>query len=110
MRGSRYQPASTAATPTGTLTKKIHRQPADATSSPPATGPAARPSAWAAACAASAARRIAAGLLVVTRATLLACSMAAPAAWTTRSATSAGSVGARPHAADATANTANPYR
>ena len=101
VRGSRNHPAATAITPTGTLTKKIHRQPAEATSSPPATGPSARPSACAAAWIPSAARRRPAGALVATSATLLACSIAAPAACTTRSPTSTGSDGASPHAADA---------
>ena len=50
------------------------------------------------------------GALVATSATLLACSIAAPAACTTRSPTSTSSVGASPHAADAAVNTTNPYR
>ena len=47
---------------------------------------------------------------MVTSATLLACSMAAPPARTTRTATSTGSVGASPHAADAAVNSTNPCR
>ena len=47
---------------------------------------------------------------MATSATLLACSMAAPAACTTRTAISTGSVGASPHAADAAVNSTNPYR
>ena len=74
------------------------------------TGPEARPTACAAACTPSAALRVRAGTLVTTSATLLACSSAAPAAWTTRSAISAPSEGASPHAAEAPANTTNPYR
>ena len=50
------------------------------------------------------------GALVATSATLLACSIAAPAACTTRSPISTGSDGASPHAAEAPANTTNPYR
>jgi len=48
------------------------------------------------------------GALVVTRATLLACSIAAPMAWTRRSATRAPSEGARPQTAEATENTTKP--
>ena len=57
-----------------------------------------------------AARRVRAGTLVTTSATLFACSSAAPPAWTTRSATSTPSEGASPQAADAAENTTNPYR
>ena len=58
----------------------------------------------------SAARRRPAGALADTSATLLACSIAAPAACTTRTAISTPSVGASPHAADAAVNSTNPYR
>ena len=58
----------------------------------------------------SAARRRPAGALVATSATLLACSIAAPAACTTRTATSTPSVGASPHPADAAVNSTNPYK
>ena len=103
-------PATTASTPTGTFRKNTQRQPAAATSRPPITGPDARPTACAAACTPSAVRRVRAGTLVTTSATLLACSRAAPPAWTTRRAISAPSEGASPHAADEPANTTNPYR
>ena len=58
----------------------------------------------------SAARIRARGTLVTTRATLLACSMAAPAACTTRKATRSPSEGAKPQATEATVKTAKPYR
>ena len=64
--------------------------------------------ACAAACTPSANRILAAGTLVVTRATLLACSMAAPAAWTSRNATSTASERASPHAADPAMKIMNP--
>ena len=110
VRGSRYQPATTASKPTGTLMRNTQRQPTVPTRTPPTTGPHARPTAWAAAWIPSAARRLRAGTLVTTSATLFACSSAAPAAWTTRSTISTPSEGASPQAADAPANSTNPYR
>jgi hypothetical protein len=56
----------------------------------------------------SARRVLPAGALVVTRATLLDCSMAAPAAWMTRNTTSRPSEGASPQAAEARVNSTNP--
>jgi len=79
-----------------------------AVSSPPRVGPSASPMDCAPACTPSANRIRSLGALVVTRATLFAWSIAAPTAWTTRSTTRAPSDGARPQAAEATVNTANP--
>jgi len=45
VRGSRYQPATTASSPTGTLMRNTQRQPTVPTSTPPTTGPQARPTA-----------------------------------------------------------------
>ena len=90
--------------------RNTQRQPTVPTSTPPTTGPQARPTAWAAAWTPSAARRVRAGTLVTTSATLFACSSAAPPAWTTRSAMRTPSEGASPQAADAAENTTNPYR
>ena len=70
-------------------------------------GPSASPTAWAPAWTPSAKRIRTFGALVVTRATLLASSMAAPTAWTRRSAASP-SEGASPQAAEATVKTAKP--
>ena len=108
VRGSRNTPAATAITPTGTLRKNTQRQPTAATIRPPSTGPDARPTACAAACTPSAARRFRAGMLVTTSATLFACSIAAPTAWTSRNAISMPIEVARPQPADAAANTTNP--
>jgi len=110
VRGSRYQPATIATRPTGTLRKNTQRQPTAATSKPPSTGPDARPTACAAAWTPSAARRWRSGTLVTTSATLFAWSKAAPAAWTMRSAISIPIEAASPHAADAAAKITNPYR
>ena len=94
--------------PTGTFTQYTARQPTVVVSRPPSVGPSASPTDWAPAWIPRAKRILAFGALVVTRATLLACSIAAPIAWTRRSATRAPSEGARPHAAEATVKTAKP--
>ena len=49
------------------------------------------------------------GTLVVTNATLLACSIAAPAAWISRKITRIPSAGASPHATEASVNTTKPW-
>ena len=75
-------------------------------------GPTASPSAWPAACTPSAARsrRVGrgGGTLVVTSATLLAWSIAAPTACMTRKPTSIPRLGASPQAADATVKVMKP--
>lgn len=45
VRASRYRPATTPSTPTGTLIQNTHRQPRPARSRPPTTGPNANPNA-----------------------------------------------------------------
>ena len=95
--------------PTGTLIQYTARQPAVSVSSPPSVGPSPRPMAWAAACTLSASRIRRRGTLVVTRATLLAWSIAAPTACTRRQATSAPRPGASAQAADPAVKTTKPY-
>ena len=90
------------------MTKKIQRQSNAVTSSPPSVGPAmvARP--VTAPQTPNAAPRRSGGNVMVTRARVCGISMAAPSPWTARKAMSQPAPGAKPHAADATVNTAIP--
>lgn len=86
------------------------RQPTVCTTTPPTVGPIARPIACAAAWTPNAVRSRPVGADVATNATLLACSIAAPAPWTARSPTSAASEGANAQPAEDSPNAANPQR
>jgi hypothetical protein len=93
----------------GTLTRKIERQPAAATSAPPATGPSATPSEPIAPHAPSARARCAgSGNWRTIRASEHGSSADAPRPWTARAAISTLSCGAAAQAAEPTANTARP--
>ena len=86
----------------------MNRHPASDSRMPPIAGPSARPSACALPCTPIARPSIDGGIASAISATLLACSIAAPIAWSTRAAIRIGSVGARPQSAEPTVNTAEP--
>ncbi len=110
VRGSRNHPATMPTSATGTLIQNTQRQEACATSSPPRLGPSARPSPCAAACTPSARRIACPGTPRATRATLLACIIAPPTAWTARQATRVPRPPANPAPSEARPKTANPPR
>ncbi len=84
LRGTSRMAATAPRMPMGTLTKKMRRHPPAATSKPPTVGPSARPRAWAAPWKPMARPSERAGTTSTMMARLLACSMAAPTAWSAR--------------------------
>src|SRR5437763_652527 len=108
-RGSRRQPTASAARPIGTLTRKTQRQLA-ATSNPPTTGPAAAARPPTAVQARTAPWRRSGDEVARISPREVGVSRAAPAACTTRKATSIGTLVAAPQAAEAATNTATPSR
>ncbi len=100
-----------AATPTGTLTKKIHSQPAYSVSTPPASTPTAAPEPPIAPQTPSALLRSAPSSKVVMMIESAAGEMiAAPSPWTAREAMSTPSDQASPQRNDAIVNTTTPIR
>jgi hypothetical protein len=99
---------TTVSTPTGTLTKKIQRQPSQVTTIPPMVGPAmvARP-ATPPQMPMAAPRRVA-GKAAMMTAIVCGSSSAEPRPWTARAAISSVAVWARPQVAEATVKTATP--
>ena len=103
--------ASAAASPTGTLARKIARQPTDATRMPPTTGPLARPTPDMAPQTASARRRACGSVKVwAIRASEQGINQAAPMPCATRAAIRNATEFAPAHAALARTNTASPTR
>ena len=102
-------PSVSPAAPAGRLTRKISRHPPIASKAPPTAGPSASPSAWAVPWTPIA--RVSSGLGIASAisATLLAWSIAAPSACSTRAAISTDSDGASPHSAEPAVNTPKPY-
>ena len=94
---------------TGTLIRKIERQPAAATSTPPSTGPSATPAEPMPPHTPSArARARGSGNWCTSRASEHGSSAEAPRPWSARAAISTPSDGAAAQAADPTANVASP--
>src|SRR5271156_5879212 len=102
-------PATSASSPTGTLTKKIQRQD-NSTRNPPTGGPSAAAIAATADQVLTATARREAGTAASNSASELGISIAAPRAGTARAATSATNDPDSPHAADPSVNTTRPDR
>ena len=90
--------------PSGTLTRKIARQPSPAISRPPSDGPSAVPIADIVPSSPMALPVLAFGTVSPTKAMVRAIMMAAPRPCTARAAISSQSAGAAPHRAEATVN------
>ncbi len=108
MSGMMTNVKMSAITPNGRLTKKIQRQSNAVTSSPPRVGPAMVATPATAPHTPNAAPRRSAGNVLVMMVSVCGISMAAPSPWTARNPISQPALGARPHAAEATVNTAMP--
>ena len=109
-RGTRRHASTKATTPTGTLTKKIHSQPRPSTSTPPSSGPTSVATPAVAPHRLIALPRWSGGNRRVMTAIVCGVMSAAPRPWNARAAMSAPIEPARPHAAEATVNTARPTR
>ncbi len=107
--GSTRAPTAKAAAPTGTLAMNTQRQSAS-TSSPPRTGPSPAAIPPIEAQARMAPGRSAGGVASSSSAREVGISAAAPAACTTRAASSQPTAGASAHSAEATVKTASPAR
>ena len=101
-------PEETPAMPSGTLTRKIARQPSPAIRMPPSDGPSAVPTADIVPSSPIALPVLAFGTISPTNAMLSAIMMAAPRPCTARAAISSHSVGATPHRTEASVNRAMP--
>ena len=106
--GRRRRATSSPRSPSGTLTKKIQRQPSASVMRPPRVGPAVTPSETITAFMPSAWPRWLVGNTSTIRARAGAKISAAPMPWIARATTSSGSDGARPDSADPTVKTARP--
>ncbi len=108
MSGMMRNVSTRAITPNGRLTKKIQRQSNAVTSRPPRVGPAIVATPATAPQTPNAAPRRSGGKVLVMMVRVCGMSMAAPRPWTARNPISQPGPGAKPHAADATVNTAMP--
>ena len=106
--GTRFRSMSQVSRPSGTLTRKIQRHDAFATSRPPSGGPTASPTPTMAPNAPSARPRCSNGNACTSSAEPFPESSAAPTPWTTRSTTSASTVGAAPQSPEAAVKSRSP--
>ena len=108
LRGRKIHAVASPSTEAGRFTKNSSRQLPTSSSSPPTAGPNARPMACAAPCTPTARPSRARGTATAIRATLLACSIAAPTACSTRNRSRTIRFAASAQPSDAAAKTANP--
>ena len=108
--GTRQNANARPATPTGTLTKKIHCQPRLSTSTPPASGPTRVATPAVAPHTLIATPRRSGGKIRVIVDRVCGVSSAAPTPWTTRAAISVSMDPASPHHSEAAVKTASPSR